>query len=121
MPEQAQSQHSHQDGTDHNHSTELAPEVGGFLQKVEQFISSLDPNEQTAMRRIMRAGQMAGLDTIDAVSADTAGYHWDPYTGYNHVHYTQGYPLRYVAIPAAVAVPVAVGYYVYPWWYPSSL
>lgn len=121
MAEPASSSHTHTDGTTHDHPTQLAPEVAGFLQKIEEFIGGLTPNEQEAMRCIMRAAQMADLSTIDAVTADTAGYHWDPFTGYNHVHYLPGAPVQYVLVPAAVAVAVPVGYYVYPWWYPRPL
>jgi hypothetical protein len=122
MSDPAPVRHTHDDGTEHSHASRLAPEVAGFLQQVEEFAKGLHPEDAAALRRLIRAGMMADPATIESVTADTSGYHWDPFTGYNHTHHTPGTPIRYVAVQASVAVAGPAGYFhLYPWWYPQPL
>jgi hypothetical protein len=106
MSDSAPAPHSHDAGMDHEHAT-LAPEVEAFLQKIEAWANTLEPNEAASLRRLVQAGMAADPKTTSG--DDTAGYHW---TGYYHVHY-----LPYTVYVAPVVIqPVPVVYYPY-WWY----
>jgi hypothetical protein len=100
--------HTHEDGSEHEHATEMAPEAMAFLQKIEEIAGGLSPDEGMALRRLVKAGLMADEQTVEALTADTAGFHWDPYTGYYHYHYVQ---------PAPMYVQAAPVYVYYPWWW----
>lgn len=104
--------HAHTDGVRHAHTTVLAPEIAAFLQRIEDFVGSLEPEEELALRRLLRTAMAAPAWAAADDGDDTVGYDHDWYRAWcaaNHEH------------PAGTAAARvgAIYHYVPIWWPPG--